>query len=100
VSETSGPTEPVTYEIGAVVNGHRFTGTEWIPVSQPGQSRSPSTVWRVLGACLLVLGALLELTNLIMFFSRGDLIGFLFMSVVWCGLIYGGFLLYRRGTVQ
>jgi hypothetical protein len=32
VSATPAP--PVTYSVGDVVNGHRFTGTEWVPVEE------------------------------------------------------------------
>ena len=31
---SSTPAAPVTYNVGDVVNGHRFTGTEWVPVEE------------------------------------------------------------------
>jgi hypothetical protein len=34
----SGPvSEPVEYEVGAIVNGHRFNGVEWLPVAPVDQ---------------------------------------------------------------
>lgn len=42
------------YEVGAVVNGHRWTGTEWVPVPAPRKSRWAWWVFGGLGLALVL----------------------------------------------
>lgn len=43
-----------TYAVGAVVNGHRWTGTEWVPVDPPRKSRWAWWVFGGLGLALVL----------------------------------------------
>ena len=49
--------EPPAYQPGQVVNGHVWTGTEWLPVVQPAGPKVKST-WVILAGvvCLIVAG--------------------------------------------
>lgn len=42
------------YEVGAVVNGHRWSGTEWVPVPPPRKSRWAWWVFGGLGLALVL----------------------------------------------
>ena len=44
-------TQPPAYQPGQIVNGHVWTGTEWLPVQQT-PAPAGSSVWRTLGAVL------------------------------------------------
>ncbi len=43
--------EPPAFQPGQIVNGHVWTGTEWLPVQQPVKPTGSSTL-RTLGAVL------------------------------------------------
>ena len=43
--------EPPAFQPGQIVNGHVWTGTEWLPVQQPVEPTGSSTL-RTLGAVL------------------------------------------------
>jgi hypothetical protein len=43
--------QPPAYEPGQVVNGHVWTGTQWLPVAQPPPPRPPGiSTLRIVGA--------------------------------------------------
>lgn len=48
---TTNEPQPVTYQPGQIVNGHVWTGSEWLPVAQSKPPHTPS-VWITLGAIL------------------------------------------------
>jgi hypothetical protein len=41
--------QPPVYQPGQIVNGHVWTGTEWLPVAVP-PAPAGASVWRTLGA--------------------------------------------------
>lgn len=43
--------QPPVYQPGQIVNGHVWTGTEWVPVQQPAKPAGSSTL-KTLGAIL------------------------------------------------
>ena len=46
------------YQPGQIVNGHVWTGTEWLPVQQPAAS-SGSSPWRTVGGVVALIVAAL-----------------------------------------
>ncbi len=56
MSEIEQPAPPPTYAVGQVVNGHVWTGTEWVVlrVQQQPQSSSP---WRMVAGIVALLVA-------------------------------------------
>ncbi len=48
-------TQPPAYQPGQIVNGHVWTGTEWLPIAAPPAPKSQSP-WRIVAAvvCLVV----------------------------------------------
>ena len=44
--------QPPTYQPGQVVNGHVWTGTEWLAVTQPKPPSQDKSTLRILGAIL------------------------------------------------
>jgi hypothetical protein len=41
--------QPVVYQPGQIVNGHVWTGTEWLPVVQAAKPAGSSSPWLTLG---------------------------------------------------
>ena len=52
----SEQTQPPAYQLGQIVNGHVWTGTEWLPV-KVAPPPAGSSVWRTLGAVVAFLVA-------------------------------------------
>jgi hypothetical protein len=52
----SEQTQPPAYQPGQIVNGHVWTGTEWLPVKAT-PAPAGSSVWRTLGAVVAFLVA-------------------------------------------
>ena len=50
--------QPVVYQPGQLVNGHVWTGSEWLPVQQP-QASSGSSPWRTVGGVVALIVAAL-----------------------------------------
>jgi apolipoprotein N-acyltransferase len=42
--------QPVAYQPGQIVNGHVWTGTEWLPVVQAAKPTGSSSTWKLIAA--------------------------------------------------
>ena len=96
MSEQLRPEAPKTYEVGDVVNGHRFTGTAWVALQTPKSRASTSKI--VFGLIFMIIGVLLEIGAVGLLVRQGDALGFLMVSAFWAGIFWGGLVLYRSGS--
>ena len=90
--------EPPAYQPGQVVNGHVWTGTEWLPVVQP-QGPKVKSVWVTLAGvvcCIVALLAGVQALSWLLSFSELDsegnpFAGILALLTMGAGVIAAGF---------
>lgn len=70
------PSEPPQYAVGSVVNGHVWTGTEWLPLAQqtpPAQARPRSQGRTIAGVAALIVAGLAGMQGLSWMSGYSDL---------------------------
>ena len=90
--------QPPAYEPGQVVNGHVWTGTQWLPVVQPAGPKVKS-VWVTLAGvvcCIVALLAGVQALSWLLSFSELDsegnpFAGILALLTMGAGVIAAGF---------
>lgn len=76
--------QPPAYQPGQVVNGHVWTGTEWLPVVQP-QGPKVKSVWVTLAGvacCIVALLAGVQALSWLLSFSELDSEGNQFAGIL------------------
>ena len=94
----SEQTQPPAYQPGQVVNGHVWTGTEWLPVVQP-QGPKVKSVWVTLAGvvcCIVALLAGVQALSWLLSFSELDsegnpFAGILALLTMGAGVVAAGF---------
>lgn len=51
--------QPPAFQPGQIVNGHVWTGTEWLPVVQPAAAPKVKSTWVILAGVVCLIVALL-----------------------------------------